>query len=114
MVPSSVPQARPGVCAALRACPGVCRGILFTEKACGGREGWGGVRGAAAPSGAVARPGWGLPVCAGERLDYGVGVPQVRRVPPLGEPASERGQQLVGRGALALLLPQARQVSAVT
>src|SRR5262245_34825444 len=45
----------------------------------------------------------------GEVLKYRLGLLQVGRVKALGEPAVDRGEQLTGLGALALLLPQARQ-----
>ena len=35
--------------------------------------------------------------------------PEVRRIKPLGEPAVDRRQQVVGFGTLALLLPQATE-----
>src|SRR5262245_61252429 len=44
-----------------------------------------------------------------QRLQQRPGLLEVSGVKPLGEPAIDRCQELVGLGALALLLPQARQ-----
>ena len=45
-------------------------------------------------------------VRSGERLQQGLGLPQVDGVKPLSEPAIDRGQQLLCLGSPALLLPQ--------
>src|SRR6266853_3692485 len=44
-----------------------------------------------------------------QRVQQRLGLLQVSGVEALGEPAIDWGQELVGFGALALLLPQARQ-----
>ena len=47
----------------------------------------------------------GVELC--QRLQQGLGLLEVGGVKPLGEPAIDRREQLVGLGALALGLPQA-------
>src|SRR5262245_34312723 len=44
-----------------------------------------------------------------QRIQQRLGLLQVRRVKALGEPAVDRGQQVISLGALALELPQASQ-----
>ena len=44
-----------------------------------------------------------------QRVEERLGVLQVSRVKPLGEPAIDRCEQVIGLSALALLLPQAGQ-----
>ena len=51
----------------------------------------------------------GTPMLLRQRLQQGFGLLEVSGVKALGEPAVDRRQQLVGLGALALLLPQAGQ-----
>src|SRR5262249_18794995 len=48
----------------------------------------------------------------GQRLQQGLGVLEVRCVEPFGEPTVDRRQQLVGFGALTLVLPQPTEAHA--
>jgi hypothetical protein len=48
-------------------------------------------------------------VSSRQRLQQRLGLLQIGGIEPLGEPAIDRGQQLVGLSPLALVLPQAAQ-----